>query len=172
MYFDNNASSCNHLRAVPEISMSSSSRVSHPPERVQAAALTCVGKDAKIGLTDTFWPCQLDSSTCVSLRFQAARPVGSAEMRNMASLVNIGFGHTQPDQLVNHDPIKDKHNSQIINAWRFHTTAAAIGRQRSARPTSHDVQSDKNGCFWHFSDLARSTTQVRDTPISGHRYTC
>jgi hypothetical protein len=54
MHFDNNASSCNRLRAVPEISMSSSPRASDHPERVQAAARTCVGKDAKIGLTDTF----------------------------------------------------------------------------------------------------------------------
>jgi len=74
----------------------------------------------------------------------SGEPVGSAEMRNARPLMNIGFGYTQPDQLVDHDPIKDKHNSQIMNAWRFHTTAAALGRQRSGKATSHDALSDKD----------------------------
>jgi hypothetical protein len=69
-------------------------------------------------------------------------------MRNARPLMNIGFGYMQPDQLMDHDPIKDKHNSQIMNAWRFHTTAAALGRQRSGKATSHDALSDKDVRSW------------------------
>src|SRR5882757_5890310 len=68
-YFANNADRCNSLRAGPESLMSSSSRLPHQRQRVQAAALTCRGK---VGLTDTFWN-RVSSARTVACRCVAER---------------------------------------------------------------------------------------------------
>jgi hypothetical protein len=54
-YFANNTDGCNPLRAGPETSMSSSSRLLHQRQCIQRSGLTCRGKDVKVGLTNTFW---------------------------------------------------------------------------------------------------------------------
>src|SRR5882757_10649874 len=70
-YFANNADRCNSLRAGPESLMSSSSRLPHQRQRVQAAALTCRGK---VGLTDTFWN-RVSSARTVALPSGETRSV-------------------------------------------------------------------------------------------------
>jgi hypothetical protein len=57
--------------------------------------------------------------------------------------------------------MRGKHNSRIMCAWTFQTTAGAIEWQRRARrPRSHDAQSERNVSSWHFSDLAQLDVRI------------
>jgi hypothetical protein len=118
-YFANNAANCNPWRAGLETSMSGSSRVS-PAATGFRQALTC-RKKVKVGLTNTFGTvsARLEPLRVVASRRASVAPRGVTRHPSM----DVKFGHTRPDRKPKHDPVGDKFNSRIMNAWRFNRTA-------------------------------------------------
>ena len=61
----------------------------------------------------------------------------------MASVGWMSDGRTRPDRSMHHDPMKAKHNSRIMNAWRFHKPLAYRRHWRASEPMN-DKQSEKD----------------------------
>ena len=101
--------------------------MSHQRQAHSGSGIDVSRKNIKVRLTIPFGTV---STRLEPLRVVAAR---SAELLNLASTSRMSNSVTRNlIKPLQHDPISGKFNSQVINAWRFSTTAAAlIGMQAS-----------------------------------------
>jgi hypothetical protein len=68
----------------------------------------------------------------------------------VASVGWMSDGRTRPDRSMHHDPMKAKHNSRIMNAWRFHKPRGYRRAAARKQARSHD---ERASGFWHLSDV-------------------
>jgi hypothetical protein len=116
-----------------------------------------------VGLTDTFWN-RVSSARTLACRCVADRQTSNVAPRAQRGIrwLDVRFGHTRPDRSPHHDPIRGKHNSRIMNAWRFHQPQGYRRAAAREQARSHD---ERTSGFWHLTDVGL-LAEVRFAPTA------